>query len=107
MESQLEGINHSFQMFVQGFLANFGTMTDVVANAMTDDNNRKKAKSKQLKDVLVELTKLDISSGNVLHAAEIFAVNKDKLDLFLNLPHQLRVSNVHKLTCISSGRLLV
>ncbi|GJR57877.1 hypothetical protein Tco_1500039 [Tanacetum coccineum] len=107
MESQLEGINHSFQMFVQGFNANFGTMTNVVANAMTDDNNRKKAKSEQLKDVLVELAKLDISSGDVLHATEIFAANKDKLDLFLNLPHQLRVSYVHKLTGLSSGRLLV
>ncbi|GKA62527.1 hypothetical protein Tco_0762046 [Tanacetum coccineum] len=84
------------------FNANFGTMENDVANAMTDDNNRKKAKSEQLKDVLVELTKLDISSGNVLHAAEIFAANKDKLDLFLNLPHQLRVSYVHKLTGLSS-----
>ncbi|GJU74823.1 Myb/SANT-like domain-containing protein [Tanacetum coccineum] len=103
MESQLEGINHSFQMFVQGFNANFGTMANAVANAMTDDNNRKKAKSEQLKDLLDELTKLDISSGDVLHAAEIFAANKDKLDLFLNLPHQLRLSYVHKLITLSSG----
>ncbi|GJZ28356.1 hypothetical protein Tco_0573003 [Tanacetum coccineum] len=50
--AQLEGINHSFQMFVQGFNANFRTMANAVANAMTDDNNRKKAKSEQLKDVL-------------------------------------------------------
>ena len=45
IQSQLEGINHSFQMFVQGFNANFGTMANAVANAMTDDNNRKKTKS--------------------------------------------------------------
>ncbi|GKD46662.1 hypothetical protein Tco_1271307 [Tanacetum coccineum] len=69
----------------EGFNANFGTMANVVANAMTDDNNRKKAKTEQLKDVLDELTKLNIPSGDVLHAAEIFAANKDKLELFLNL----------------------
>ncbi|PWA80140.1 myb/SANT-like domain-containing protein [Artemisia annua] len=103
MESQLEGINHSFQMFVQGFNANFGTMANAVANAMTDDNNRKKAKSKQLKDVLDELEKLDISSGDVLQAAEIFAANKDKLELFLNLSQKLRVSYVLKLTSLSSS----
>ncbi|PWA40378.1 myb/SANT-like domain-containing protein [Artemisia annua] len=103
IQSQLEGINHSFQMFVQGFNANFGTMANAVANAMTDDNNRKKAKSEQLKDVLDELTKLDISSSDVLHAAEIFAANKDKLELFLNLSENLRVSYVCKLTSLSSG----
>lgn len=103
MESQLEGINHSFQMFVQGFNANFGTMANAVANAMTDDNNRKKAKSEQLKDVLEELAKLDIPSGDVLHAAEIFAANKDKLELFLNLSEKMRVSYVLKLTSLSSG----
>ncbi|GKA65913.1 Myb/SANT-like domain-containing protein [Tanacetum coccineum] len=102
MESQLEGINHSFQMFVQGFNANFGTMANVVANAMTDDNNRKKAKSEQLKDALDELTKLNIPSGDVLHAAEIFADHKDKLELFLNLSQPLRVSYVLKLTRVSS-----
>ncbi|GKE28235.1 hypothetical protein Tco_1443619 [Tanacetum coccineum] len=80
MESQLEGINHSLQMCVQGFDANFRTMANVVANAMTDDNNRKKAKSEQLKDVLDELTKLNIPSGDVLPAAEIFAAHKDKLE---------------------------
>ncbi|PWA73222.1 myb/SANT-like domain-containing protein [Artemisia annua] len=78
MESQQEGINHPFQMFVQGFNANFGT----IANAMTYDNNRRKAKSEQLKDVPKELAKLDIPSGNVLHAAEIFTANKDKLEYF-------------------------
>ncbi|GKA87776.1 hypothetical protein Tco_0809540 [Tanacetum coccineum] len=72
-----------------GFNANFGTMANVVANAMTNDNNYKKAKSEQLKDLLVEITKLDISSGDVLYATEIFAAKKDKLDLFLNLSHQL------------------
>ncbi|PWA41190.1 myb/SANT-like domain-containing protein [Artemisia annua] len=102
MESQLEGINHSFQMFVQGFNANFGTMANAVANAMTDDNNRKKAKSEQLKDVLVELSKLEIPNCDVLHAAEIFAANKDKLDLFLNLSPNLRVAYVHKLTSLSA-----
>ncbi|GKA88650.1 hypothetical protein Tco_0810414 [Tanacetum coccineum] len=78
-------------------------MANVVANAMTDDNNRKKAKSEQLKDALDELMKLNIPSGDVLHAAEIFAAHKDKLELFLNLSQPLRVSYVLKLTSVSSG----
>nr|GFC13830.1 myb/SANT-like domain-containing protein [Tanacetum cinerariifolium] len=57
-------------------------------------------------DVLDELMKFNISSGDVLHAAEIFAANKDKLKLFLNLSQQLRVSYVLKLTSLSSGRLV-
>ncbi|GKB08043.1 hypothetical protein Tco_0836327 [Tanacetum coccineum] len=100
METQLEGINHSFQTFVKGFNANFGTM----ANAMTDDNMRKKAASEKLKDVLDELMKLDIPSGDVLHAGEIFAANKDKMDLFMNLSKPLRVSYVLKLIGLSSSK---
>ncbi|GJR49249.1 hypothetical protein Tco_1399770 [Tanacetum coccineum] len=89
METQLEGINHSFQTFVEGFNANFGTMANAVANAMTDDNMSKKAASEKLKDVLDELMKLDIPSGDVLHAGEIFAANKDKMDLFMNFSKPL------------------
>lgn len=87
-------------MFVQGFNANFGTMANVVANAMTNDNNHKKAKYEQLKDVLAELAKLDISSCDVLHAVEVYATNNDKLYLFLNLSHNLRVAYVHKLAIL-------
>ncbi|GJX50354.1 hypothetical protein Tco_0277199 [Tanacetum coccineum] len=103
MESKLEGINLSFQMFVQGFNANFGTMANVVVDAMTDDNNNKKAKSKQLKDLINELMKPNILSGNVLYAAEIFETNKDKLDLSLNLSHHMPMSYVHKLTSLPLG----
>ncbi|GKD03492.1 Myb/SANT-like domain-containing protein [Tanacetum coccineum] len=102
METQLEGINHSFQTFVEGFNANFGTMANAVANAMTEDNMRKKAESEKLKDVLDELMKLDIPSGDVLHAGEIFAANKDKMDLFMNLSKPLRLSYVLKLMGLSS-----
>ncbi|GJV29487.1 hypothetical protein Tco_1385935 [Tanacetum coccineum] len=56
----------------EGFNAIFETMANADANAMTDDNNRKKAKSKQLKDALDELTKLNIPSGDVLYETEIF-----------------------------------
>nr|GEU34182.1 myb/SANT-like domain-containing protein [Tanacetum cinerariifolium] len=41
------------------------TMANGVANAMADDNNHKKDKSNQLKDVLDELMKLNIPSGDV------------------------------------------
>ncbi|GKA10252.1 hypothetical protein Tco_0689685 [Tanacetum coccineum] len=62
LEIQLEGIDHSFQMFVQGFNANFGTMANVVAHSMTDENMRQKAASEKLKDCLDELVKLKIST---------------------------------------------
>lgn len=89
METQLQGIDHSFQTFVEGFNTNFGKMANAVAHAMTDDNMRKKAESEKLKDVLDELMKLDIPSGDVLRAGEIFTENKDKMDLFLNLSKPL------------------
>ncbi|GJR15563.1 hypothetical protein Tco_0798215 [Tanacetum coccineum] len=87
------------------FNANFGTMANVVVDAMTDDNNNKKAKSKQLKDLINELMKPNILSGNVLYAAEIFETNKDKLDLSLNLSHHMPMSYVHKLTSLPLGFL--
>nr|GEW45467.1 hypothetical protein [Tanacetum cinerariifolium] len=101
-EAQLEGIDHSFQMFVQGLNANFGTMENVVAHAMTDENTRQKAANENLKDVLVELMKLKISSGNVLHAGEIFVAHKEKIDLFMSLLEELRLSYVYKLLGLTS-----
>nr|GEU67681.1 hypothetical protein [Tanacetum cinerariifolium] len=43
-EAQLEGIDHTFQMFVQGFNANFGTMANAVAHAMTHENTARSCK---------------------------------------------------------------
>nr|GEW77890.1 myb/SANT-like domain-containing protein [Tanacetum cinerariifolium] len=102
-EARLEGIGDSFRMFVQGFNTNFGTMANVVAKSMNDDNMRQKASSEKMKDVLAELMKLNLPSGDVLQAADIFSVNKDKIDIFLNLSEQLRVSYVLKLTGLASG----
>ncbi|GKA50215.1 Myb/SANT-like domain-containing protein [Tanacetum coccineum] len=102
-EARLEGIDHTFQMFVQGFNANFGTMANAVAHAMTDENTRQKAANEKLKDVLVELMKLKISSGDVLHAGEIFAAHKEKIDLFMSLPEELRLSYVYKLVGLTPG----
>lgn len=103
MEARLEGIDQSFRMFVQGFNTNFGTMANAVANAMNDDNIRQKAKSEKMKDVLAELMKLNLPSGDVLQAADIFSANKDKIDIFLNLSEQLRVFYVLNLTGLASG----
>nr|GEY99739.1 myb/SANT-like domain-containing protein [Tanacetum cinerariifolium] len=74
MEARLEGIDDSFQMFVQGFNTNFGTMANAVANSMNDDNMRQKAASEKMKVVLSELMKLNLPSGDVLQAADIFSV---------------------------------
>ncbi|GJV94625.1 hypothetical protein Tco_1546202 [Tanacetum coccineum] len=103
MEARLEGIDDSFRMFIQGFNTNFGTMANVVASSMNDDNMRQKAASEKMKDVLAELMKLNLPSGDVLQAADIFSANKDKIDIFLNLSEQLRVSYVLKLTGLASG----
>ncbi|GJY58531.1 hypothetical protein Tco_0458423 [Tanacetum coccineum] len=78
-------------------------MANAVANAMIDDNMRKKAASEKLKVVLDELMKLDFPSGDVLHAGEIFAANKDKMDLFMSLPKTLQAPYVLKLIGLSSG----
>ncbi|GKC57577.1 hypothetical protein Tco_1085175 [Tanacetum coccineum] len=68
---------------------------------MNDDNMRQKAASEKMKDVLAELMKLNLPSGDVLRAAD--SANKDKIDIFLNLSEQLRVSYVLKLTGLASG----
>ena len=79
-------------------------MANSVAHAMSDENNRQKAANEKLKDGVAELVKLKLSSGDLLLAGEIFAANKERLDLFLNLPDdQLRVSYVYKLIGLSSG----
>ncbi|GKA68350.1 hypothetical protein Tco_0768267 [Tanacetum coccineum] len=91
--ARLKGIDQSFQMFVKGFNANFAN----IANAMTDDNQRQKVASEKLKDVLAKLVKLNIPTVDVLDAADIFSTNKEKMDVFLNLPHELRTTYIMKL----------
>nr|GEY92098.1 hypothetical protein [Tanacetum cinerariifolium] len=54
------------------------TMASVVANAMTDDNNLKKAKSKQLKDALDELTKLNIRMTAVVFQLKFNSIKDAK-----------------------------
>ncbi|GJV82221.1 hypothetical protein Tco_1518091 [Tanacetum coccineum] len=90
---RLEGIDQSFQMCVKGFNANFTN----IANAMTDDIQRQKVASEKLKDVIAELVKLNIPTVDVLDAADIFSSNKEKIDVFLNLPHELRITYIMKL----------
>ncbi|GJU96628.1 Myb/SANT-like domain-containing protein [Tanacetum coccineum] len=90
--SRLDEINTSFQAFVEGFNANFATMTKF----MTNDNIRQRSDSEKLKDVIDELMKLSLSSDDVFKAAEIFATNKNKTDVFISLPEKLRVSYVIK-----------
>ncbi|GKA41399.1 hypothetical protein Tco_0733992 [Tanacetum coccineum] len=94
VRARLKGIDQSFQMFVKGFNANFAN----IANAMTDDNQRQKVASEKLKDVLAKLVKLNIPTVDVLDAADIFSTNKEKMDVFLNLPHELRITYIMKLT---------
>nr|GEV52227.1 reverse transcriptase domain-containing protein [Tanacetum cinerariifolium] len=66
------------------------------------DEEDDKAANEKLKDCLDELVKLKILTGDVLHAGEIFAANKEKLDLFINIPDELQVSYVYKLMGLSS-----
>ncbi|GJT05707.1 nucleotide-binding alpha-beta plait domain-containing protein [Tanacetum coccineum] len=89
--ARLDEINTSFQAFVEGFNANFATMTKF----MTNDNIRQKSDSEKLKDVIDELMKLSLSSDDVFKR-EIFATNKNKMDVFISLPDKLRVSYVIK-----------
>lgn len=92
IEARLDEINTSFQAFVEGFNANFATMTKF----MTNDNIRQKSDSEKLKDMIDELMKLNLSTDDVFKAAEIFATNKNKMDVFFGLPEKLRVSYVIK-----------
>ncbi|GJZ58382.1 hypothetical protein Tco_0613876 [Tanacetum coccineum] len=92
VRARLKGIDQSFQMFVKGFNANFAN----IANAMTDDNQRQKDASEKLKDVLAKLVKLNIPTVDVLDAAEYSHQIKQKMDVFLNLPQELRITYIMK-----------
>ncbi|KAI3796004.1 hypothetical protein L1987_38665 [Smallanthus sonchifolius] len=92
--ARLDEIDNSFRAFVEGFNANFATMANLVTNTMTDDNMRQKTASEKLKNVIDEIMKFNLSSDDVFKAAEIFATNKNKIDVFFSLPEQLRVSYV-------------
>ncbi|GKA18428.1 hypothetical protein Tco_0698343 [Tanacetum coccineum] len=97
------GDNLGESHFSLRFNANFGTMANAVAHAMTDENTRQKAANEKLKDVLVELMKLKISSGDVLHQSEnICCLHKEKIDLFLSLARPPEeVATIMNHTCIS------
>ncbi|PWA51275.1 myb/SANT-like domain-containing protein [Artemisia annua] len=99
--AHVEEINHSFTTFMQGFNTNFATIANVVANSMTNDDNRQKADLEKPKILLDELIKLNIPSDDVLEVADIFAANKEKIDIFLNLPQKLRVPYMLKLMSLS------
>ncbi|XP_042401184.1 U-box domain-containing protein 4-like [Zingiber officinale] len=76
-------MNNGFRTFVDGFNANF-------ANVMVEENLREKMTSERMKDVLAELMNLSFPSGDVFKAANIFTVDKDKIDVLFNLPLELR-----------------
>ncbi|XP_071736461.1 uncharacterized protein [Rutidosis leptorrhynchoides] len=88
--ARLDEIKANFHTFVQGINANFA----VLAKSMMQDNVNQKTESEKLKDVMDEIMKLNLSSDDLFKAAEIFAANKNKIDVFFSLPEQLRVSYV-------------
>ncbi|GKD43202.1 hypothetical protein Tco_1267847, partial [Tanacetum coccineum] len=99
----VEEFNHSFATFAHRLNTNFATTANVVANAMTNDDNWQKAALKKPKILLDELIKLNIPSGDVLEVADIFAANEEKIGIILNLHQQLRVPYVQKLMGLSTS----
>nr|XP_043626317.1 uncharacterized protein LOC122597807 [Erigeron canadensis] len=94
--TRLDEIESNFRAFAEGFNANFAVMAKAIENAMTNDSIRLKAESEKLKNVIAEVMKLNLSTDDVFKAAEIFAANKIKIDIFFSIPEQLRVSYVIK-----------
>ncbi|KAJ0727165.1 putative Myb/SANT-like domain-containing protein [Helianthus annuus] len=92
--ARLDELDSSFRAFVEGFNASFATMANLVTSIVTDDNLRQKTASEKLKNAINEIMKFNLSSDDVFKAAEIFAANKNKIDVFFSLPEQLRVSYV-------------
>ncbi|KAM0009182.1 putative Myb/SANT-like domain-containing protein [Helianthus debilis subsp. tardiflorus] len=92
--ARLDELDSSFRAFVEGFNASFATMVNLVTSIVTDDNIRQKTASEKLKTAINEIIKFNLSSDDVFKAAEIFAANKNKIDVFFSLPEQLRVSYV-------------
>ncbi|CAI9102460.1 OLC1v1000736C1 [Oldenlandia corymbosa var. corymbosa] len=84
--AQLQDINTGFRTFVEGFNSNFATM----ANAMVEENLREKSAAERMKDVVLELMNIGLPSGDVFKATNLFTTEKDNIDVFFNLPAEMR-----------------
>ncbi|KAK1425842.1 hypothetical protein QVD17_21203 [Tagetes erecta] len=91
-------IDVSFDVSVA--LLDFATLANLVTNKLTDDDVHQKTASKTLKNVIDDIMKFNLSSDDMFNAAEIFAANRNKIDVFFSLPEQLRLSYV--IRCLNS-----
>nr|GFB80542.1 hypothetical protein [Tanacetum cinerariifolium] len=83
---------------IKAFNANFESITNGVTNAATEDNAREKMASEKLKEVIVEIMKLNLTNEDIFMAADMFAAERNRIDVFFGLPEELQAAYVSRLT---------
>ncbi|KAL3506819.1 hypothetical protein ACH5RR_032201 [Cinchona calisaya] len=86
LDTQFQQTNSIFGFFMEGIQANFTTMATVMAN---EDKHEQLVLDRSNK-VVEELLKLALSQGDVFNAAPIFSTKTSKLNLFFNLPQEMK-----------------
>ncbi|GJZ05189.1 hypothetical protein Tco_0538464 [Tanacetum coccineum] len=66
---------------IKAFNANYESITNAAINAVTEDNAREKMASEKLKEVIVEIMKLNLTNEDIFKAADMFAA-ESKLELY-------------------------
>nr|GEX81629.1 hypothetical protein [Tanacetum cinerariifolium] len=83
---------------IKAFNANFESITNAVTNAATEDNARETMASEKLKEVIVEIMKLNLTNEDIFKAADMFAAERNRIDVFFGLPEELQAAYVSRLT---------
>ncbi|KAL3497882.1 hypothetical protein ACH5RR_040614 [Cinchona calisaya] len=86
LETQFQQITGKFGSFMKGIQANFTTMAIVMVNEV----KREQLALDRSNKVVEELLKLALSQGDVFNAATIFSAEASKLNVFFNLPQEMR-----------------
>ncbi|XP_071924239.1 uncharacterized protein [Coffea arabica] len=86
LDASLQLLTSKFGDFVEGIQANFTTM----AAAMSNEDKREQLVSDRRDQVVAELMKLALPSGDVMNAADILSEQISKLHVFYNLPAEMK-----------------
>ncbi|CDP01662.1 unnamed protein product [Coffea canephora] len=86
LDASLQLLTSKFGDFVEGIQANFTT----IAAAMSNEDKREQLVSDRRDQVVAELMKLALPSGDVMNAADILSEQISKLHVFYNLPAEMK-----------------
>ncbi|KAL3533009.1 hypothetical protein ACH5RR_006530 [Cinchona calisaya] len=86
MEAQFEMVTNKFISLIDGIASHFAS----IATAMTNENKREQLASDRSNSLVAELLKLELCEGDTFRVAEILAGAPAKLNVFSQLPINMR-----------------